>query len=148
MSYYYLAGPMRGIPEFNFPAFKEAAYVLRKHKIHVVSPAEKDEQEGFDWSGTTGSQADLDAQSFNIAVTLAQDIELVAAPLCQGVICLEGWENSSGARAETAFAWAIGKKVYRFWQPDRNNGYLWVLQEILKPDLKIIYGEVTDEWAH
>ena len=42
----YLFGPMRGIKNFNFPAFWSAAYHLRKQGYLVVSPAEIDIVEG------------------------------------------------------------------------------------------------------
>lgn len=38
----YLAGPMRGVPHFNFPAFHAAAAELRARGYVVFSPAEAD----------------------------------------------------------------------------------------------------------
>lgn len=48
----YVAGPMRGIPEFNFPAFNLAAKNLRADGHVVFNPAERDnERHGTDISG-------------------------------------------------------------------------------------------------
>ena len=44
----YLAGPMRGIDQFNVPAFDEAAANMRSAGITVFSPAEHDREGGFD----------------------------------------------------------------------------------------------------
>ena len=38
----YLAGPMRGYANFNFPAFDYAAAKLRNKGFEVFSPAERD----------------------------------------------------------------------------------------------------------
>ena len=38
--YYYLAGPMSGLPEWGFPIFNAAAAKLRAMGIVVVNPAE------------------------------------------------------------------------------------------------------------
>jgi nucleoside 2-deoxyribosyltransferase len=150
MTYHYLAGPMRGYDEFNFPAFKRSALALRKHGIHIASPAEKDEDDGFDWAGSKGTAEDLVGQGFKINIALLGDIEIIAADLCDGVICLNGWQNSSGAKAETAFAWAIGKPVRQYFEPSRANGFHHELIPVKVPVLRPEYVEAPttriDSW--
>ena len=98
----YLAGPMRGYPEFNFPAFHAAAARLRLAAIEVSSPAEHDVQGGFD---PTGSDED-----FDLRAALRWDLEQVMA--VEMVVVLPGWEKSKGAKAEVALAEALGTPVY------------------------------------
>lgn len=106
----YLAGPMRGIPEFNFPAFHAGAEALRMDGHEVFNPAEK------------GAEADVIADP-----TLQEDLafrrKVFAIDLgwicehAEGVVLLPGWEYSKGARAERAAAEAVGLPVYLY-----NNG--------------------------
>jgi len=128
--YWYLAGPMRGYPEFNFPAFREHARILRLSGYEIVSPAEKDESEGFDWSGSKGTAEELVAANFNLSETLKADIGIIADDRCLGVIAMDGWEKSGGAKAEVAFAFATGRQVLSAFynppvkDPHRNEVYL------------------------
>lgn len=96
----YLAGPMTGIPEFNFPAFDEAKRVLKSHGWEPVSPADIDREEfGFDTEGKTGDEM-IDPQlRRRIAV---RDIRAISE--CDSIYMLEGWQDSKGALAELAFA--------------------------------------------
>ena len=55
----YLCGPMRKYPEFNHPAFHQAARLLRAEGYDVFSPAEHDIRMGLDVTGTTGDHAEL-----------------------------------------------------------------------------------------
>lgn len=114
MSYVYLSGPMRRYPEFNFPAFRQAAEWLRSTGLGVISPHEKDEQTGFDVTGMTGHE-DLSLHGFDLHAALAWDMKVIATPECSGLVCLEGWTVSSGARAEVALALALGKPVDELW---------------------------------
>ncbi|QOC56010.1 nucleoside deoxyribosyltransferase [Gordonia phage Clown] len=50
MTIHYLAGPMTGYPEFNYPAFTAAAENLRAQGLTVVSPHElHDGDTGRSW---------------------------------------------------------------------------------------------------
>jgi hypothetical protein len=110
----YVAGPMRGIPEFNFPAFHEAALMLRQLGCVVFNPAEKDnERHGTDISkgNATGDEAIASAQhGFNLREALGLDLAWICAE-ADAVALLPGWQNSKGAAAERATAIALGLKV-------------------------------------
>jgi hypothetical protein len=106
----YLAGPMRGRPEFNFPAFDRAEAQLRDMGHDVFSPAARDREHGFTAEGLTGDE-DLAALGFDLRDALAVDLEWITRH-ADAVIVLPGWEGSSGARAEVATAKALGLPVH------------------------------------
>lgn len=125
----YLAGPMRGIAAFNFPAFRRAAKILRDAGIRILSPHEMDEDNGYDWTGFTGHE-DLADYDFDLTERLTEDIHAIGE--ADAVILLDGWQNSSGARAEASFAWAVGKQVLVFEEGTRINGFVNSLTEYTK----------------
>lgn len=105
----YLAGPMTGIPDFNFPAFKLAAATLRALGFEVFNPAEFDEAEGF-FPGTDIEVASVTPgakQSY-----MARDFPFVLA--ADAIVLLDGWETSSGCAAELFVARVVGKAIYAF----------------------------------
>jgi hypothetical protein len=110
----YLAGPMRGIPEFNFPAFYSAADKLRAEGHDVFNPAERDnEKHGTDISkgNATGDEALAAAQhGFNLREALGADLAFICAE-ADAIALLPGWEQSKGANAERATAVALGLEV-------------------------------------
>lgn len=110
----YLAGPMRGIPEFNYPAFHAAAAKLREDGHHVFNPAERDiERHGTDISkgNATGDEAIATAEhGFNLREALKDDLEFICLH-ADAVVLLPGWEKSKGAKAERATAIALGLEV-------------------------------------
>ncbi len=109
----YLAGPMRGIPHFNFPAFHAAAAKLRAEGHEVFCPAENDcERHGKDISvdNHDGSEAHaISTYNFNIREALGEDFAWICAT-AEAIALLPGWENSKGANAELATARALGLK--------------------------------------
>lgn len=101
----YIAGPMRGYPNYNFPAFHNAEKVLELD-YNVLSPARADELDGFDASKTHEfTQADM-------MVFIRRDFEMIAR--ADAIAVLPGWEKSTGATAEVALAKWKGIPVYRF----------------------------------
>lgn len=100
----YLAGPMRGRPQHNFPGFRAAARYLRRRGYIVVSPAEHDLEQGFD------PKRSLEEQNFDLRAALAWDLQQVLA--ADAVVVLPGWQHSNGALAEVATARAAGIPSY------------------------------------
>lgn len=102
---------MRGIPEFNFPAFMEAAEELRSMGHTVFNPAERDIEIGFTGRDAEGNlltgNEDLAELGFSLRDALAADLAYICKE-AEGVVFLPGWSASSGARAERSTASALG----------------------------------------
>ena len=101
----YLAGPMRGIPYFNFPAFTEAAKSLRAMGHTVLSPAEADIElfgDDFGKDNPTG-----DAKGFDIRGAMERDLLWICQE-AEAIALLPGWEFSKGSRVEYALAECLG----------------------------------------
>lgn len=97
----YLAGPMTGLPEFNRPAFHEAAYRLRCAGFTVLNPADAEQL-----NPTPGIP-----QTWNWYMRHALR-SLVDA---EGVALLPGWAESRGARLEVRVAEVL---EMRLWSVD------------------------------
>lgn len=110
----YVAGPMRGIPEFNFPAFNRAAAHLRALGHEVFNPAERDnERHGTDISkGNASGDEEVAAKQhgFSLRVALAEDADWICRE-ADAIALLPGWESSKGAQAELALGRALGHAV-------------------------------------
>ena len=88
----YLAGPMTGLPELNFPAFNQEAERLRAEGLQVLNPADHGIVDGADW-----------------ADYLRHDITGLAS--CERIHLLRGWTKSKGACLEMTIAKALGMAV-------------------------------------
>lgn len=94
----YVAGPMTGLPEFNYPAFRNAAAMLKAFRYEVEDPSTNVNPTPDDYHGW-------------LRAGLAQLIT------CDGVALLDGWEASGGARLEVNVAATLGLQVkpFRMW---------------------------------
>lgn len=107
----YIAGPMRGLADYNFPAFYQAEAMLDLWGFKVHNPARMDiraAKAGFN----RATQTVIPDTTFKIEEVLRRDFDAIKQ--CDAVIVLPGWEKSSGAQRELAFAQSIGIPVFKF----------------------------------
>lgn len=99
----YVAGPMSGIPDYNFSAFHAAADRLSAAGYGVVNPAAHPLP-----CGCNG--ADLCGSEHTWAEYLRKSLILM---LCHadGVALLPGWEESHGATVEVDLAETLGVPI-------------------------------------
>ena len=89
----YIAGPMTGYPEFNYPAFFRAAEQLQAVGIETINPARTDGREGCrEW---------LDYMRAS----------LIDVAACDGIATLPGWQDSRGAALEVHIARSLDLPV-------------------------------------
>lgn len=100
----YVAGPMTGYPEFNFPAFFRAQERLEAEGWKVWNPAAKESENGVLQSDSfaTGNNTTLVSEGWDWKGAFDWDCRKVI--YSDGIYLLRGWEKSTGARAEWAVA--------------------------------------------
>lgn len=81
----YIAGPMTGLPDSNYPAFHEAEARLKERGVVVENPAWNVLPDGEHW-----------IQYMYMGLKQLLD--------CNSIYMLKGWENSKGARIEFELA--------------------------------------------
>ena len=102
----YIAGPMRGYPEHNFPAFFEAEKKWCKMGSaikNIYNPAKMDTDEGFDPKTLTEDRQHLKD-------CMRRDLNAILE--CDAVVMLPGWEKSEGAKVEHALAVYLGLLIF------------------------------------
>jgi hypothetical protein len=123
----YIAGPMTGIPQFNYPAFIDAARVLRSEGFDVQSPAEMDDPETAKaaMASVDGAPGSGSANGETWGDFLARDVKLLVDDGIEAIVVLPGWARSRGARLETFVASRMaGLPILRLGPPE--NGFsLW-----------------------
>lgn len=102
----YVAGPMSGLPNFNFQAFHTATEALRSEGWTVLNPAEKQAEEEIHKAAMdTGDTALAVKNGFSFRAAYLWDLQSVL--VARAIYMLKGWETSPGARGEHAVAVAL-----------------------------------------
>ena len=98
MTRVYIAGPMSGIADHNFPAFFAAEDALSRMGYEPVNPARIDVEQGWDaaWPAEAYMKRDLPALL-----------------TCDAIALLNGWDQSRGALYEALVAMITGKDALR-----------------------------------
>ena len=105
----YIAGPMTGYADLNFPAFHAKAAEQRLLGYEVVNPAE-----------INGGISELAACAAMTPVELAAHYrkcminDIAALVQCDRIVMLDGWTRSKGAMLEHHIARVLGLDIVEF----------------------------------
>ena len=109
----YIAGPMRGRPGYNSPAFNAAALAIIERGDTPISPVAEDVKAGIPLAVFDPTRRGVDwhavPEGFDFIACRARCI--AGLERADEVVVLAGWEQSAGARAEVAYALWAGKPV-------------------------------------
>jgi uncharacterized protein DUF4406 len=100
----YIAGPMSGYAEFNFPAFFDAAEYFESEGWTVWNPAAKESEKDVQASASFGGGNNTDRVAEGWDWRGAFDWDCNKVLYSDAIFLLQGWEKSTGARAEWAVA--------------------------------------------
>lgn len=136
----YLAGPMSGYPQFNFPAFYAATKDLRARGYEIISPAELDEVGGTDKEAMASADGDASKLTKTWGDLLARDVKIVADQV-DGVIFLQtDWAKSKGAKLEAFVALLCKHKFYQYHGPDKEITEVFLLDVFAEIRHSLGYG--------
>ena len=93
----YVSGPMSGRENYNQEAFEEAATVLKQLGYHPVTPFDLDTVEPVAYHEWIPN--------------MKRDIKYLVT--MDGVLVIDGWEDSKGATLEVAIANKLEIPIYR-----------------------------------
>jgi len=137
--WYYLAGPMSGLPEYNYPAFEKASIALEEQGIKVKSPHTIDhgqhefkttpyssihscvqmvtliDPDGREYGADCGKPADDPIHSLARGALPYQVYMKAGYRMllnCGGIVLIQGWTQSRGAMNELFVARSLSYPVY------------------------------------
>lgn len=122
----YIAGPMRGYLNYNFPAFLAADRRARERGWNTLNPAVLDQENGFDpiadYEACEERARNFTPDDWQKIIVRDLGCILALDPSRDGVAMLPGWEGSAGATAEFMLARWRGLRILdaRTFEPLRD----------------------------
>ena len=137
---FYLAGPIRGIPQFNWPAFNAVSSCLKSQGYEVISPVDLDRDMGYSFQSPDDYLAATRKLFANSVFNMILDAD--------AVLLLPGWKKSRGAMAEIMCAKAIDLPLF-VWE----DGVIWPFVddqpdgELMQEVIDITSGDRQDSYG-
>ncbi len=108
----YIAGPMRGYEEYNYPAFDEREQMLCNQGWVCVNPAALDRTQGKPMSDPMSFAPDSNYEDHEfMRSALCRDMVSICGD-CTAIYMMKDWETSRGAKAEWHLAKALGLDIF------------------------------------
>lgn len=121
MTTYYLSGPMRGKPDYNFPLFHEVENALWDWLADQPAEVANEILNPADDFGGDASRPMTEYMQVDIAQVLRADV----------LVLLPGWRESEGAGREVSVAMWTGKRFMEAHQiPGEHIEPFWYFQDI------------------
>jgi hypothetical protein len=133
----YISGAMSGIDQYNFPKFNDVAAFVKFQGHEAVNPAEFD-KDVPPYAGWVCSENEWREY-------LRRDI-LHLLP-CDGVVVLDGWRRSKGARLEVHIALQLGMPIFNERLEEEGETVLEEAQRLIYGDRNTDYGHPLDDMS-
>tara|TARA_Y100000034_G_scaffold132979_1_gene197331 strand:+ start:1049 stop:1426 length:378 start_codon:yes stop_codon:yes gene_type:complete len=108
----YIAGPMRGYDDGNFPSFDRQAKILEEQGWNVINPAEMDRTDGSPPNGHVEFDPATDYEDREFMREALERDMISICRQCTAIYMMSRWEQSRGAKAEWHLAKALGLDIY------------------------------------
>jgi len=105
----YIAGPMTGIRDFNFPEFRKMEKWMEGWGIDYISPVDMDSDYGLIFTKEEMATGRMSANK-SLDSIIRRDVGAILE--CTGIVMLKGWEDSRGAMAEWHVARWAGRNMF------------------------------------
>ena len=122
----YLAGPMSGVPDFNYPAFAAYTDRYRREGFTVVSPAELD-----------GGDTSQPYETY-----MRRDIEAILDNQVERIYLMPGWGRSRGAKFERSLGEILNLSIY-----DAETGQPFS-ETVCQEAYRLVHGDRGQSYGH
>jgi len=108
----YIAGPMRGYDDYNYPAFDRQSMILERQGWKVINPADMDRDDEKPINGPHQFNPDDNYEDHEFMRNALKRDMVAICDECTAIYMMSNWEKSKGAKAEWALAKALGLDIY------------------------------------